>query len=38
MLSEIFKEQANTTIEATEIGRFMQLIKAAGLKLEQGKK
>jgi aminopeptidase-like protein len=33
MLSEIFIEKADTTIEATEIGRFMQLIKAADLKL-----
>lgn len=33
MLNEILNEQANTIIEATEIGRFMQLIKAANLKL-----
>jgi hypothetical protein len=31
MLSAIMNEKQNTTIEATEIGRFLQLIKAAGL-------
>ncbi len=35
MLSEILNEERNTTIEATEIGRFLQLVKAAGLKLEK---
>lgn len=35
MLSEILNEEKNTTIEATEIGRFLQLVKAAGLKLEK---
>ncbi|HMU98837.1 MAG TPA: hypothetical protein PLJ37_09365 [Chitinophagales bacterium] len=35
MLTEIFNEKADTIIEATEIGRFMQLIKAAGLKIER---
>lgn len=35
MLTEIFNEKSDTTIEATEIGRFMQLIKAAELKIEK---
>lgn len=30
---EIFNEHSNTTLVATEIGRFIQLIKAANLKL-----
>ncbi|MCF8373418.1 MAG: hypothetical protein K9H64_17500 [Bacteroidales bacterium] len=32
MLKQIFNEKKNTTIEATEIGRFIQLIKATGMK------
>lgn len=35
MLSELLNEKTNTTIESTEIGRFIQLIKATGLKLEK---
>ena len=35
ILREIFSEDKNTTIEATEIGRFIQLIKATGLKWEK---
>jgi len=35
MLRQIFEEGKNTTIEATEIGRFVQLIKATGLKWEK---
>lgn len=33
MLNELLNEKTNTTIESTEIGRFIQLIKATGLKL-----
>ncbi len=33
ILYEIFNERSNTTLEATEIGRFIQLIKAANLRL-----
>ena len=33
MLNHISAQEANTTIEATEIGRFMQLIKAADLEV-----
>ncbi len=33
MLEKISSQDSNTTLEATEIGRFMQLIKAADLKL-----
>lgn len=35
MLTEIFNKKADTTIQATEIGRFMQLIKASDLKIEK---
>lgn len=35
MLREIFSENKNTTVEATEIGRFVQLIKASGFKWEK---
>jgi hypothetical protein len=35
MLNELLNEKVNTTIESTEIGRFIQLIKATGLKLEK---
>lgn len=35
MLSAIMNEEKNTTIEATEIGRFLQLIKAADLNFKQ---
>lgn len=31
MLREIFLEKSSTTLESTEIGRFMQLIRAAGV-------
>lgn len=34
MLREIFQEKSSTTLEATEIGRFIQLIRAANLNLE----
>lgn len=33
MLNQIFEEKSNTTLESTEIGRFMQLIKAAKIKM-----
>lgn len=31
MMKEIFKEEHSTKVESTEIGRFIQLIKAAGI-------
>lgn len=31
IIQEIFDEEKNTTLESTEIGRFMQLVKASGL-------
>ncbi len=34
MLKDIFDSKKDTTLEATEIGRFIQLIKAANLKIE----
>lgn len=34
IVSEIMNENSNTTVESTEIGRFLQLIKAAGLKFQ----
>lgn len=35
IIDEIFNEKIDTTLEATEIGRFLQLIKAAGLKISK---
>ncbi len=35
IMDEIFREEPNTTLEANEIGRFMQLIRAAGLKVSK---
>jgi hypothetical protein len=35
MLEQMLEETGDTTLESTEIGRFMQLLRAAGLKLSR---